>query len=144
MATDVNLTLPDHLYLRARQLTEAQQQSLQTLLLHELTKSILPDEVDYAAASIQQEEGVECEKRAYRAMHARLWVQYPNQHVAIYGGQLVDHDQDGIALSRRVYARYPDEFVLIKQVEPQPERTLRFRSPRFIREKSAESICCYA
>lgn len=139
MATEVNLTLPDHLYLRARQLAEAQQQSLQTVLLHELTKSILPDEVDYAAVSIQQEERVGREKQAYRALHANLWVQYPNHHVAIYQGKLVDHDQDGIALSRRIYARYPDEFVLIKQVEPQPERTLRFRSPRFIKEQAPVS-----
>ena len=49
-------------------------------------------------------------------MHRRLWSQYPGHHVAIYKGQLVDHDEDGIALSRRIYAGYPEEFVLVKKV----------------------------
>lgn len=137
MATEVNLTLPDNLYLRAQQLADAQQQSLQAVLLHELAKSIMPDEVDSLEASVHPDEGVEREKRAYRAMHERLWAQYPHRHVAIHHGQLVDHDQDGIALSRRIYAQYPDEFVLITKVEPQPERTLRMRSPRFVQEKAS-------
>ncbi len=82
---------------------------------------------------------VEKDKWAYQSMHHYLWSQYPEQHVAIYNGRLVDHDEDGIALSRRIYARYPDEFVLIKKVEPQPKRTLRFRSPRFVKEQTSGS-----
>ncbi|MCB9148530.1 MAG: hypothetical protein H6645_08685 [Caldilineaceae bacterium] len=137
MATEVNLVLPDNLYLRAQQLAEAQKQSLQTVLLDELAKAILSESGASTIASVERVENVECEKRAFRALYERLWAQYPNHHVAIYNGELVDHDQDGIALSRRVYAQYPDEFVLIKKVEPQPERTLRFRSPRFVKEKAS-------
>jgi len=54
--------------------------------------------------------------------------------VAIQNERLVDHDTDGLALSRRVYSRYPDMFVLIRQVEAQPERVLQLRSPRFTQD----------
>ena len=85
---------------------------------------------------LQNEDSVEREQQAYRSMHQSLWNNYPQEHVAIYDGQLIDHDTDGTALSQRIYERYPDDFVLIRRVEPQPERILRFRSPRFIQEPS--------
>lgn len=136
MGTQVTLTIPDNLYLRVQELAEKQDQNIQTILVNELTKSIVADESDFKSSSLLQDETVEREKRAYQTMHHRLWSQYPGQHVAIHAGRLVDHDEDGIALSRRIYAQYPEEFVLIKQVESQPERTLRFRSPRFVKEKA--------
>lgn len=73
-------------------------------------------------------------------MHQSLWKEYPREHVAIYDGQLVDHDTDGTALSQRIYAQYPDEFVLIRKVEPQLERTLQFRSRRFIQNPSGRDV----
>ena len=46
----------------------------------------------------------------------------------------VDHDADGLALSHRIYSRYPDTFVLVRQVEAQPERVIQLRSPRYIQD----------
>ena len=54
-------------------------------------------------------------------------------HVAIYKGELIDHDADGVALSQRVYEKYPDKFILIRQVEVESDRILHFRSPRLVR-----------
>jgi hypothetical protein len=85
----------------------------------------------FTQANPPTDNEVEREKAAYFALHQVLWQKYPGQHVAIYNGELVDHDTDGVALSKRVYQRYPDQFVLIRQVEQEPDRVLYFRSPRF-------------
>lgn len=131
------LTIPDDLYLRAQKVADLRQESMQSLLLAQLSDSVEQEEMNLPSVTAL-ETGVEREKAAYRAMHAQLFSVYPGHHVAIYQGKLVDHDQDGVALSRRIYARYPNDFVLITQVEPQAERTLHFRSPRFISGEAAE------
>jgi hypothetical protein len=73
------------------------------------------------------------EVEAYKAMHSHLVQQYLGQYVAIYQGQVVDHDVDAIALLKRVKKHYPTQIVLRRKVEKQPEPVLQFRSPRFIR-----------
>jgi hypothetical protein len=78
---------------------------------------------------------VDVEVQAYAAMHPSLWERFPTQYVAVYQGQLVDHDADALALSRRVHMRWPKEFVLIRKVEAKPDRELRIRSPRFVKEQ---------
>ncbi len=77
---------------------------------------------------------VDIELQAYLELHPTLRAQFPEQYVALQRGQLVDHDHDGLALSRRVHQRWPDKFVLIRKVEAQPDRELRMRSPRFVKE----------
>ena len=47
---------------------------------------------------------------------------------------LLDRDVDGVALSQRINVSYPDEFILIRQVEIEPDQVLIFRSPRLIHE----------
>ena len=67
------------------------------------------------------------------------------QHVAIQNGRLVDHDADGLTLSRRIDSRYPNTFVLIRKVEAQPKRVLQLRSQIGLihqDDKSLRSICC--
>ena len=95
-----------------------------------LTEAIKLPESDAAFNNGEQHEAVEREKQAYIAMHALLLEQYAGEHVAIHAGQIVDHDGDGVALSRRIYARFPHEFVWIAPVKSQPIEELRFRSPR--------------
>ena len=70
------------------------------------------------------------EEDAYRAMHAELRSKYPDQYVAVFGGQVIDHDPDQLTLFRRVDERYPDALVLIRQVASEPEEVYTFRSPR--------------
>jgi len=73
---------------------------------------------------------IQREEDAYRAMHAELRSVYPDQYVAVLGGQVIDHDPDQLALFRRVEERYPDALVLIRQVAPETEEVYAFRSPR--------------
>lgn len=135
MATQVTLTVPDELYHRAERIARLKEQDIKDLFTEVLTESIMQEEtLVQDTLAYEPSEVVEREKAAYIAMHPILWQRYPREHVAILGGKVVDHDTDGVALSRRVYERYPDDFVLIRQVEPEPDRVLQFRSPRFVEE----------
>jgi len=131
MSTQVTLTISDELYRRAGRLARTRGQNMNDLLLELLEQATLADD----ALTYEPDEAVGREVSAYIAMHPLLWENYAGEHVAIYGEELVDHDGDGVALSRRIYARYPSDFVLIRQVEAESERVLHFRSPRF-----AESV----
>ncbi len=71
---------------------------------------------------------------AYERLHAQLLVQCFGEHIAIYNGQVVDHDPKFERLHVRIRQKYGNQPVLLRRVEPQPERELMFRSPRM--EKS--------
>jgi len=73
------------------------------------------------------------EQEAYRAMHAELKQKYLGESVAIYNGELIDHDADALALLRRVRQRFGSAPVLFCEVEAQPEREYVIRSPRLER-----------
>ncbi len=77
---------------------------------------------------------IDPEVAAYYVLHPMLWKMYPHQYVALYQGKLVDHDPDSFALSLRIYQHYPNQFVLIRQVEEQAETILRIRSPRLVED----------
>jgi metal-responsive CopG/Arc/MetJ family transcriptional regulator len=66
---------------------------------------------------------------AYEAMHAKLRKKYLGQWVAIHSEKLVDHDQDRVALYRRVRARYGRISVLLRQVTEQPVEEAWIRTP---------------
>jgi hypothetical protein len=63
-----------------------------------------------------------------------LNAQYAGGYVAIYNGQLVDHDTDYGALFERIDDRYPDTFVWLTRVGDESMGTIRFRSPRFVED----------
>lgn len=125
MTREITLTVSDELFQQASRIAEARKKPVAEIL----ADAIVLD--DNSPESSDELVAVTQEKAAYRALHGWLWQNYPGEHVAIYQGQLVDHDPDGLALSRRIYQRFPTEFVLIRQVEAEPERILYFRSPRF-------------
>jgi hypothetical protein len=58
--------------------------------------------------------------------------EYPGEYVAIYGGQLVDHDLDRVALLNRIDKKHPNVFVLIRPVLENPEIIYEHRSVRWI------------
>lgn len=74
---------------------------------------------------------LEREKAAYERLHAALREKYSGQYVAIYSGQMVDHDSDYGALFERIDDRFPGVFVWLTRVEDEPIGTIVFRSPRF-------------
>lgn len=80
-----------------------------------------------------KERKIDREMEAYRAMHAELKQRFLGEYVAIHNGELVDHDADRRALSRRVRQKYENVAVLITPVEEEPEREFLMPSPRFER-----------
>ncbi len=55
---------------------------------------------------------------------------YRGKWVAIFGGKLIDFDEDDSALAKRVYEKYGYETILIDRVV-EKEKPLRFPSPKF-------------
>lgn len=70
------------------------------------------------------------EIEAFKLMHRQLMQEYLGRYVAIFQGKLVDHDSDPVTLLQRIKQQYPDQVVLRRKVEKQPERILYVRSPR--------------
>jgi hypothetical protein len=71
------------------------------------------------------------EIEAFFDLHPVLWREFPGEYVAIYGGRLVDHDMDRVALLSRIDQNYPDVFVLIRPVREDPEIVYEHRSIRW-------------
>ncbi len=116
--------------------------TLQTDLTQDLNKlatyqRVPPDEIVAIALRRYmrqvQEQKIQEEAKAFRAMHAELVKQYQGRVVAIHEGWVVDHDEDFTALHQRVRKRFGHTAVLLRRVGPDPERVLTFRSPRFER-----------
>jgi predicted transcriptional regulator len=78
-------------------------------------------------------EKLEAETQAFQQQHAALLKQYRGEYVAMYKGQVIDHDPDPRALHLRVFGKLAHTPVLLKQVTDQPEREVVIRSPRFER-----------
>lgn len=72
------------------------------------------------------------EVAAFAAQHGMLVADYLDKYVAIYKGEVVDHDADHLQLVRRIDASYPDEIVLIRQVTAQLPEPLRGPTPRLV------------
>lgn len=62
------------------------------------------------------------ESQIYRQHHADLKTRYLGQFVAMYDGQVVDHDKEIVALRQRVRQRFGWKPVLIMLVEEDVER----------------------
>lgn len=73
---------------------------------------------------------IDRELEAYEAMHPELRQKYFDRWVAIHDGQLVDHDDDGALLHRRILAQYGRTPVLIQRVTQSPIEEIWWRSPR--------------
>ena len=70
---------------------------------------------------------------AYQKMHSDLVKTYLGEYVAIYQGELVDHDADPVALHERITTNYPDKVVLSRKVQKDADPVLHMRSPRLAR-----------
>jgi hypothetical protein len=134
MTVQVTLTLSDSVYERAQRLAHNRKDVAQTIAAW--LEETLPTAETEPVSLFQQEDdvAVEREREAYLALHPQLKEQFLGRHVAIYGGKLVDFDDDYDALYARIDATYPDEFVWITTIEKEPIPTLTFRSPRFVQD----------
>jgi hypothetical protein len=128
MANQVTVTIPQAVYDRVKQLAILRNQKVADLL----AEAIALVEADMATPS--DEQRMAREEAAYQTLYDELKTKYAGEYVAIFNGQLIDHDSDELALLRRLDAQYPDDIVLMRKVSAEPEPDLRMRSPRLIRE----------
>ncbi|MCB8945947.1 MAG: hypothetical protein H6658_19550 [Ardenticatenaceae bacterium] len=133
MTTQILLMLPDELYEEAAHAAEVQNMHLDNLLVNLIRTGLPGAENKPSLMTYEPDRDVEKEINAYHQLHPTLKKNYLGQHVAILDGELIDHDADGVALSQRVYEKFPDKFILIREVETESDRILHFRSPRLLR-----------
>ena len=72
----------------------------------------------------------EAEKRAFEAMREQLLSQYEGQFVAIYKGQVVDHDFDMLRLGLRVNCQFGYGPIYVQLVTCEELPTKRIASPK--------------
>jgi predicted transcriptional regulator len=78
----------------------------------------------------EAEHKVRLEEQYFRAQHASLLEQYAGRFVAMHDGQVIDTDDDELALYLRVRGRFPAVGILIKRVVADAETVWVMRSPR--------------
>ena len=77
-----------------------------------------------------QRIGIYTETQAFWDMHRGLVQSYLGQYVAIYQGEVVDHDRDVPHLSQRVRKKFGILPVLIAPVKPEIKYEIRWRGGR--------------
>lgn len=118
MSTEVLLTVPDEVYDQVEQAANNAARNVADLLLETITRTFAPPPIDPKRAQMNRNVAT------YQALHAQLAKIYLGQYVAIYQGQLVDYDADPIVLLQRIRAKYPDQVMLRRKVEPVAEREI--------------------
>jgi hypothetical protein len=73
-----------------------------------------------------EREAIHAETEAFWDMHDDLVKEYQGAHVALYQGEVVDHDEDASRLERMVREQFGELPVLIAPVKPGPRRHLRW------------------
>ena len=76
---------------------------------------------------------IHVEAEAWRNLPVVVRLNYGNDFVAVYDGQVVDHDADRLVLYRRVREQFGREPVLITPANSPSPREFRLRSPRLER-----------
>ena len=127
MSTRVTLTIPDELYRQAQQVARLRERDVAEILAEAIV-------LEVEVAERARETAVDREEMAFQRLHPQLWQQYPGQYVAIYNGQLIDHDRDQITLFQRVKQKHPGEFIWIAPVYEKPIEEYVIRSPRFVED----------
>ena len=120
MLSQVTLKIPNNLFMRAKQLTQGQSKQSTTELVAVLDQILASAEDDVAGIEeandlTEQDPVLAHEMQAYITLHPMLKKTHLGKHVAIYQGRLVDIDDDYDTLTRRIDARYPDQFVWISK-----------------------------
>lgn len=126
MGKRVTIAIPDELYQRAERIAHLREQAVADVLVDSIVL------VDVEETDGENALAVDREEAAFKRLHPMLREQYFGQYVAIYQGELIDHDSDQVALFLRIQEKYPDEFVWIAPVGKEPEETYVLRSPRFV------------
>ncbi|MBE2201963.1 MAG: hypothetical protein IAE79_25370 [Anaerolinea sp.] len=120
MTLQVTINLSEQIYEQVQQMALRQQKGVSETIASYLEHQLL-SEISPLLMQTDADPDVERERAAYLQLHDTLWKTYPDEYVAIYNGQLVDHDPDKSALYARIQEKYPTQFVLMRQVKAEPE-----------------------
>lgn len=123
MNVQITLSIPKPLYGLAQFDAWRQSRNVEEILIESL-QSVYGTSVDHEYLALLEQA------RAFQEQHSQLISDYEGEYVAIYDGEVIDHDSDRIELSDRIYASQPSQTVLIRYVTTRPERVLNMRSPR--------------
>lgn len=88
------------------------------------------DDAEYDQAMLAEEE-------AYRTLHPYLLEKFQGRHVAIFEGEIVDYDDDSVALYQRIRQKYPGKFVLMTPVRTEAEEIYQVISGYLVDEPEA-------
>lgn len=122
MESGQRLLIPRSLLERARQIAKRQSRQVQEVVVAALEQGL-----PFLESAVVPDRW-EQEAETFLAMHATWQEQYTGEYAAVYQGELVDHDLDFGALLARIETRYPDDFVLIRPLQREPEIIYRHRS----------------
>jgi hypothetical protein len=124
MSEQITITVSNEIYRQIVKQAEADRRHVS-----DIVNDVLTDTFSHPKSGVNpSRERMLKEVEAYKNMHASLVEKYFGQYVAIYQGELVDHDADKEALFFRIREKYPHQVVLQRQVLPEPDPVLRFRS----------------
>lgn len=123
MSQVLELTIEDNLFSLLKQKAVNEGADVQTLAQEAIQR--------YLQAEAEQK--MQQEITAYHNMHVSLLQEYKGQFVAVHHGRVIDHDAERLALYLRIRQHYPDETILIRQVNPEVEKTWMLRTPKFER-----------
>lgn len=126
MGVQITVNLPNDVYQRLQREATAANRDVADLASEKLIASVPRFHSHPRRAEMEKE------RAAFLKLYPKLWEKYPYQHVAVFRGKVVDHDEDVGALVQRMDEKHPDDIVLIREVRPEPERVLHFRSPRLL------------
>lgn len=127
MIKEITLSVPEEVYRRIEQVALETQRNVEDVFMDTISSQFPSYPAHPERATMHKEIA------AYTRMHTELVQTYLGEYVAIYQGELVDHDADPVALHERITATYPDKIVLSRKVQREAEPILHMRSPRLER-----------
>lgn len=130
MAEQITITISNDIYQQIETRARQDRKNVLDVVSELVNNTFSPRKVARNPAREQMLQEVQ----AYKRLHPALVKTHLGQFVAIYQGQLVDHDRDKDALFWRIKENFPDQIVLQREVTINPDPVLHFRSPRLIQE----------
>lgn len=130
MSHQVTLTISDNIFQQAYRLARQQSRQVEEILADSIRLAGSAEFVDWS----EPNSALDREMAAYVAMHPQLKHTMRGKHVAVFGEELVDSDDDFDRLVERVRRVYPQQTVWLTTVGSEPIDTIYMRSPRLLPE----------
>ena len=125
MGVQVTIHIAEDLYRRAERLARSRQREVADLL----AESIHLPQVMEGEATLDDDNAIERETAAYRALHNELLQRYEGQYIALHHGELVAHGPDFGTVYSQVNLAYPQELSSFAGYKATRSRFIIFAPP---------------